>query len=527
MSKRNISNGNNIPDINTNYIAIQNSGTGLIVYNNDIDNPLLKVDTGGNLVSVNGDLTITGNTQVSSIDISEFDSGILMTAGSNDTSDAIDIGLSGEYFDGTSVKYTGIIRDADDILKRWILFKNITTLPTNTVETITSTVLDSLRLNAIYVNDGTVAAPSIVFDGDSNKDTGFYRIAENTIGISSGGVNVLSIGPSNTTFSNGQIFNIGISGITSTLNVYGLATIADGLNITSGLTSLQALTTAGLITASAGLNIANGQTLNVGSSGTGSHFNVYGPITGSSGLSISSGATSIQSLTTAGLITGSAGLTIATGATSIQALTAAGLITGSAGLTITTGATSLQSVTAAGLITANLGLTVTSGVTSLQALTAAGTITTAAGTVSAPSIIFTPDTTTGLYRIGINNIGITTNGIKRIDISNTLTQITTDLLTTGGYRRNTSVNSGTSVTLTTSDNLVEFSSSSNVTVTLPTISGNAGREYTLVRTGSGTVTINTFSASEFIDDGTSTSISLTALYNRITLVCGSSQWYSM
>lgn len=417
MSKRNISNGNEIQDITSNHIAIQSQGVGLVVYNADITNPFFQVDSGAGMVSVDGDMIITGNANINSINVSEFDSGMLITAGDNDTGDVIDIGLSGHYFNGTSIKYTGIIRDASDILQRWVLFKNIDILPTNTVEVITSAVLDSLRLNAIYVNDGTASAPAIVFDEDANRDTGFYRIGENVLGVAAGGAGVLSIGAANSTFTNGQILNVGSSGTSSSLNVYGLATIAAGLTVTTGLSSLQALTAT--------------------------------------------------------------------------------------------------------------GLTVTSGATAVQALTAAGLITVSTGTVTAPSIVFAPDITTGLYRIGTNNIGISVGGVKKFDISSTLTQITTDLLTTAGYRRNTSANAGTSVTLTTADNFIEFTSGSAVTVTLPSIVGNAGREYTLIRAGAGIVTVNTASGSEFIDDGVTTSVSLSATYNRVTLVCGSIQWYSM
>jgi len=39
------------------------------------------------------------------------------------------------------------------------------------------------------------------------------------------------------------------------------------------------------------------------------------------------------------------------------------------------------------------------------------------GTVALPSISFQSDTDTGLYRIGANNIGIATNGVKRFDIN--------------------------------------------------------------------------------------------------------------
>lgn len=41
------------------------------------------------------------------------------------------------------------------------------------------------------------------------------------------------------------------------------------------------------------------------------------------------------------------------------------------------------------------------------------------GTVSAPGISFSSDTDTGFYRIGANNLGVTTNGVKQFDFSTT------------------------------------------------------------------------------------------------------------
>lgn len=47
------------------------------------------------------------------------------------------------------------------------------------------------------------------------------------------------------------------------------------------------------------------------------------------------------------------------------------------------------------------------------------------GSVSNPSVSFQNDTNTGIYRIGNDNIGISTNGIKRLDINNTDIQVGT------------------------------------------------------------------------------------------------------
>ena len=92
-----------------------------------------------------------------------------------------------------------------------------------------------------------------------------------------------------------------------------------------------------------------------------------------------------------GLITGQNGLTISSGATSLQAanattVTASGLITGQNGLTVSAGTTTLQAanattVTASGLITGQNGLTVSAGTTTLQA-TNATSVTTPTVTVS-------------------------------------------------------------------------------------------------------------------------------------------------
>lgn len=49
-------------------------------------------------------------------------------------------------------------------------------------------------------------------------------------------------------------------------------------------------------------------------------------------------------------------------------------------------------------------------------ITGAGVISMANGSVSAPPYSFTSDLNTGIYRIGSDNLGIATGGVKRIDI---------------------------------------------------------------------------------------------------------------
>lgn len=70
-------------------------------------------------------------------------------------------------------------------------------------------------------------------------------------------------------------------------------------------------------------------------------------------------------------------------------------------------------------------------------LTVTGVSSFADGTVGAPSLTFTNDTDSGLYRIGANNIGIGVNGAKVLDIATTGLAVTGALSATGSVTLNT------------------------------------------------------------------------------------------
>lgn len=54
------------------------------------------------------------------------------------------------------------------------------------------------------------------------------------------------------------------------------------------------------------------------------------------------------------------------------------------------------------------------------------------GTAAAPSVAFTSDTDSGLYRIGANNVGLTVNGAKVLDVGTSGLTVTGALASTGG-----------------------------------------------------------------------------------------------
>jgi hypothetical protein len=77
----------------------------------------------------------------------------------------------------------------------------------------------------------------------------------------------------------------------------------------------------------------------------------------------------------------------------------------------------------------------------------------ASGTVSLPSLILSTDTTSGMYRIGANNIGISISAAKVLDISSTGLSVTGALSATNGYNGTvgaTTANTGAFTTLSAS-----------------------------------------------------------------------------
>lgn len=111
---------------------------------------------------------------------------------------------------------------------------------------------------------------------------------------------------------------------------------------------------------------------------------------------------------------------------------------------------------------------------STTAVTSALPVSNAAGTVSAPSVTFTSDLDTGLYRIGANNIGVAANGAKVLDVS------TSGLAVTGSLSATTTFDVGTNQTFAKEVN-------HTVTVTTTTTDATAGGNLSIA-SGAGATT---------------------------------------
>ncbi len=270
--------------------------------------------------------------------------------------------------------------------------------------------------------DGTVSAPGIAFTNETS--TGFYRPSANQLGVAVGGTLELLLTQTTATISNGTTFNVGTSGTTSPLNVYGLITGTNGLTITGANTSLTSLSTSGLISANAGLTSANGQTVNVGTSGTTSSLNIYGTIDcfGTGGTSLPTSTVYVAPASTA--VTGSnnyyftaLAAPATTGSTTGSAYTLyvagapSGTITTPYSLYIAAGSTYLGGALQIPTGAVN-GYVLTSNATGVASWAAAAIPTFADGTVGAPGIAFANQTNTGFYRPSLSQIGVAINGVN-------------------------------------------------------------------------------------------------------------------
>ncbi len=103
--------------------------------------------------------------------------------------------------------------------------------------------------------DGTSALPSIFFTNETG--TGFYRPGSGQIGVELAGANYATFTTTGLNLVTGSTLNVGSSGTTSPLNVYGLITGSNGLTISAGATNLQTTTLATSSTAAA-VNISGG-----------------------------------------------------------------------------------------------------------------------------------------------------------------------------------------------------------------------------------------------------------------------------
>jgi hypothetical protein len=140
-------------------------------------------------LTIQGNLTVAGNFANLAVTDSYTDDRLIILANSFTGAPSLDVGIllnrgnDGNVFIGydESEGEIALLHNQDPA--------------SNT--SISATGAANLRLQRGYFDDGTVSLPSITFDGDDN--TGLYKSTTDTLGIASGGVEVITVGPDGAT----------------------------------------------------------------------------------------------------------------------------------------------------------------------------------------------------------------------------------------------------------------------------------------------------------------------------------------
>ena len=426
-SSQTISGGDTLTLVGGAGITSTASATDTVTF--DVDNTVVRSNTGITLQTINGGLAINGNltvlgtqTTVATQSLNVADP-LLYLASNNYTSDIVDIGFAANYFDGSTQRHTGFFRDAGQ--KEYYIFDNYTPEPDanndiniadasfrkanvnanyfkgNVIATtanITSGQITVANVSAItvtgntHLNGSVLANPALgyTFEGDDN--TGLYNISGD-LSFQRQGVQkfkITSIGPNSVAphfFADGSLGSPSITNSTypggaglyfpdsTSLGIKGIARVVNTSDSTS--------TTSGALIVSGGAGIAGntyiGGTLNV----TG--VTSLGALSLTSALTVPNGGTGQTSFSTGQVLIGSGtnGLTQLANVSSINTTTAANVTVSNlttdvygrvtsystqaiSGLTVGQGGTGVSSFTTNGITYGN-------GTGAIQVTAAAGT----------------------------------------------------------------------------------------------------------------------------------------------------------
>ena len=211
---------NLIPSANLTY----NLGSSTLMWSQAyIGNTYGNTATYSGDVSIGGNLTVSGNVTTTNVDTVIVSDPMIYLAGNNYTSDLVDIGFAGNYYDGATQRHTGFVRHASDntyylfynltqelsnvsvvntadpsfalsTLKAYLTSGGLTTNSTAVRITANSTINVQLTVNSI--SSGTLSLTTAL-PGNSGG-TGLSSITNNAIlvGNSTTGFNQLSLGAS-------------------------------------------------------------------------------------------------------------------------------------------------------------------------------------------------------------------------------------------------------------------------------------------------------------------------------------------
>jgi len=199
----------------------------------DVDNTVIRT-TGNQTIngdlSVTGNLFLTGNTTLINVTTFEVEDSLIYLAGNNYTSDIVDIGFVGNYFDGSTQRHAGFFREAAS--NSFYAFVGYTPEPDQTVDINHA----SFQLANVHANitQGTVsglAAAIVVADGGTGANT--FASGQILVGNGTGALQSLANTGTAGTYGSATVVPVittdaygRVSGVTNTSIV--LPTIANG-----------------------------------------------------------------------------------------------------------------------------------------------------------------------------------------------------------------------------------------------------------------------------------------------------------
>ena len=235
---RNTTGFSTIETLLVNNLQIQTQSTGgFSIYTQDPEDPLFTVDGTSGTITTRGTLNVLGSAEFKETNIAKTTQSLFEMADANDSSDAVDIGVFGQYNAGAGVVYSSIYRNSADPARRWFFVNDFTaTPPLDTVPGITSANFAGVVGKNFNANPGTVLLPAFTFYADNN--TGMYNIGADSIGFAAGGLLGASI------INNAGVVDFVLSA-SSILHYASQATVNDivssaGGGVTTGSLTLQA-----------------------------------------------------------------------------------------------------------------------------------------------------------------------------------------------------------------------------------------------------------------------------------------------
>jgi hypothetical protein len=293
-------------------------------------------------VTITGNLYVQGTQFVTNTTTLNVADPLIYLASNNYSSDLVDIGFAGNYYDGTNERHTGIFRNAGD--KQYYVFDNyLPELSGNNEIDVANSSFRLATLNANLVSTvatvGTLTLTNKLSVPNGGTGQSSFTNGAILVGSGSGALSTLA----NSTYTLTGALSTAKTITSLTVDAYGRLTAATGsdiaidtsqitsgtLGVTRGGTGATSFTSGGLVISDGTklTQLANSSYTATGSGATNSTItsltvDAYGRVTAAtysaiSGLTVSQGGTGLSTVTTNGITygngTGNLGVTAAAG----------------------------------------------------------------------------------------------------------------------------------------------------------------------------------------------------------------------